>query len=87
MTLSRREFLALIGGTGSLPISFGKLRPLRPKRGPLTILLRNIQSGSALKDGILPIDRPKYVSVEESEKFLHANDIVFALERRDDHAL
>lgn len=43
---------------------------------------KNIQSGGPPKDGIPPIDRPKYVRVAEGDKFLRANDIVFGLEYR-----
>lgn len=41
---------------------------------------RNIVSGGPPKDGIPPIDNPKYTSVSESDKFLDDNDVVFVVE-------
>jgi hypothetical protein len=85
MTLSRREFLALIGSTA---IGAGALWPPRSveaRARSLENLAQNIQSGGPPKNWILPIDRPKYVAAAETEKFLQANDIVCGIERRDHH--
>ncbi|MCH8049281.1 DUF3179 domain-containing protein, partial [Patescibacteria group bacterium] len=38
---------------------------------------RNIRSGGPPKDGIPPIDKPKYISIEDSETFLEDEDWVF----------
>src|SRR5919106_4571490 len=80
MTLSRREFLtrlgsAVVAGSAVFPITTAQA-----KAWSLEDFTKNIQSGGPPKDGIPPIDRPKYVSAAESEKFLKPNDIVFGLD-------
>lgn len=44
---------------------------------------KNILSGGPPKDGIPPIDKPKYVSVQKAEDFLKSDDIVFLAEYWD----
>jgi hypothetical protein len=41
----------------------------------------NIQAGGPPKDGIPPIDRPRYVCAAEAAGFLDADDVVFGFER------
>lgn len=82
--LSRRQFLGFLGGLavgGSwLWLQRSALATARP--WSLEDFAKNIQSGGPPKDGIPPIDRPKYVSAGEAEKFLKPNDIVFGLDYR-----
>lgn len=42
----------------------------------------NVISGGPPKDGIPPIERPKYVSAAEADKFLQRDDVVFGLDYR-----
>ena len=86
MKPSRCEFLTLLGVTAITGNPPWQPRFVGAKAWSLD-LTRNISSGDLLKDGVPPIDWPTYVSVEESEKLLHAYDIGFGLERRDNHAL
>jgi uncharacterized protein DUF3179 len=79
MTISRREFLSLLGGAAVASASLWQARPVEAKEWSLEDFIQNIQSGGPPKDGIPPIDRPKYVSAAESEKFLKADEIVFGL--------
>lgn len=41
---------------------------------------KNVVSGGPPKDGIPPIDNPKYVSVQEGDKFLKDSDVVFGID-------
>ena len=41
---------------------------------------KNITSGGPPKDGIPPIDNPKYVSIKKANKQLKDNDIVFVVD-------
>jgi hypothetical protein len=80
MTLSRREFLtrlgsAVVAGSAVFPITTAQA-----KAWSLEDFTKNIQSGGPPKDGIPPIDRPKYVSADDAEKFLKSNEIVFGLD-------
>lgn len=43
----------------------------------------NIVSGGPPKDGIPPVDRPKYISVSESEDFLSDKDVIFVVESKE----
>ena len=86
MTLSRREFLALIGSTVIGADTLWQPRNVQARAWSLEDFAQNVQSGGLLKDAILPIDRPKNISAAESEKFRRVNDIVFGIKRRDDHA-
>lgn len=79
MTISRREFLAVLGGAVVAGDPFWPARTAAAKAWSLENFTQNIQSGGPPKDGIPPIDRPKYVSAADSEKFLKADEIVFGL--------
>jgi hypothetical protein len=80
MSLSRREFLALIGSTAIANHALWRPARADAKAWSLEDFTQNIQSGGPPKDGIPPIDRPKYVSATESQKFLKSNEIVFGLD-------
>jgi len=41
---------------------------------------QNIRSGGPPKDGIPPLDNPKYIDVEEADKILEEKDVVFVME-------
>jgi hypothetical protein len=84
MALSRREFLTLLGSTAIGGTSLWQARTVEAKAWLLEDFTHNIQSGGPPKDGIPPIDRPKYISAAESEKSLKANDIIFGL---NDHGV
>lgn len=45
--------------------------------------VQNLQSGGPPKDGIPPIDNPKYQGVEDAEDFLNEKDVVFILNYKD----
>jgi hypothetical protein len=79
VALSRREFIALIGTTAIASGTLWETRSVEAKAWSLEDFTQNIQSGGPPKDGIPPIDRPKYVSAAEAEKFLKSDDIVFGL--------
>ena len=80
MAFSRREFLALLGSTAMAATPLWKAgSSSEGKAWSLADFTQNIQSGGPPKDGIPPIDRPKYVSAAEADKFLRSNDIVFGL--------
>jgi Protein of unknown function (DUF3179) len=79
MTLSRRQFLYLLGIGGSLLWRTKSIDAA--KAWSLQDFTQHIQSGGPPKDGIPPIDRPKYISAAEAEKLLKPNDIVFGLDR------
>ena len=80
MSLSRREFLTLIGSTVLTGHELWRSESADAKVWSLDDFTRNIQSGGPPKDGIPPIDKPKYVPAAEAEKFLKPNDIVFGLD-------
>lgn len=80
MALSRREFLALVGGMAIAGGALGQTGAVAAKAWSLEDFTRNIQSGGPPKDGIPPVDRPKYISAAESAKFLQEKDIVFGLD-------
>lgn len=82
MALSRREFLTLLGSTAVAGAWLWEARTAEAKSWALEHFSRNIQSGGPPKDGIPPIDRPKYISAAESAKFLQEKDIVFGLDYR-----
>lgn len=44
---------------------------------------RNILSGGPPKDGIPPIDKPKYIQVQKAGNFLNSKDVVFVVEYGD----
>jgi hypothetical protein len=44
---------------------------------------KNVRSGGPPKDGIPPIDEPKYVTVQEADENLRDDDVVFILESSD----
>jgi hypothetical protein len=80
MAFSRREFLALLGGTAMAGSPLWKAGSgAEGKAWSLADFTQNIQSGGPPKDGIPPIDRPKYISAAEAEKLLKPNDIVVGL--------
>ena len=80
MTLSRREFLTGFGATVIAGSPLWQARSVEAKAWSLDDFTRNIQSGGPPKDGIPPIDKPKYVPAAEAEKFLKPNDVVFGLD-------
>lgn len=53
----------------SVPLSF-----------PLEKFSQNVLSGGPGKDGIPAIDEPQFVSPEDADRFLDADDIVFGVE-------
>ncbi|MBI4608804.1 MAG: DUF3179 domain-containing protein [Candidatus Rokubacteria bacterium] len=83
--LSRRGFLGSLGtlvvAGSSGWVGFSALAAA-PKAWSPEDFVKNVQHGGPPKDGIPPIDRPKYVSASGAEKFLRAGDIVFGLEYR-----
>ena len=80
MPLSRREFLTLLGSTAMAGGSLWRINTVEAKAWSLDDFDRNIQSGGPPKDGIPPVDRPKYISAADADKFLKPNDIVFGLD-------
>jgi len=54
-------------------------RTIKARAWSLEDFTKNIQSGGPPKDGIPPVDKPKYVAAAEAEKSLKPNDIVFGL--------
>lgn len=52
--------------------------------GRLGDLARNIVSGGPPKDGIPPVDRPRYVPAAEANRFLAARDVVFGVNYEGD---
>jgi hypothetical protein len=56
-------------------------RPLlpEPEKNYLTLLEHNIISGGPPKDGIPSIDKPKYSTADEANKWLRPNDVVFGV--------
>jgi len=82
--LSRREFIAMLGGltVGSGSLWLDRVAIAAPRPWSLEDFANSIQSGGPPKDGIPAIDRPKYVSPGEAGKFLKPNDIVFGLDYR-----
>jgi hypothetical protein len=91
---SEYSFQAQIDGGGKTEITQIKPIPRRmfptiveepaPEQGPLDDWLdefyRNIRSGGPPKDGIPPIDDPIYVNVDDAEKILGDQEIVFVME-------
>lgn len=87
--LSRRWFLgslAALVATGSRrhEAAAGDTRPDRAARGggkgwTLDDFAKHIKPGGPPKDGIPPIDRPRYVAAAQGEKFLRPDDVVFGL--------
>lgn len=51
-----------------------------PAKDKLDFLAENILSGGPPKDGIPPIEKPKYVDVESANKFIDKFDVVFLIE-------
>ena len=49
----------------------------------IQLLSENIVSGGPPPDGIPPIENPNYISIEEAEDFLKAEDAVFVAELED----
>src|ERR671923_1906156 len=80
MPLSRREFLTRLGATVIIGSPLWQARSVDAKAWSLKDFTEHIQSGGPPKDGIPPIDKPKYVPAAEAEKFLKPNDIVFGLD-------
>src|SRR5918992_1109887 len=78
--LSRREFLTMLGSTAVVGAWLWNPRTAEAKAWSLEDFSRNIQAGGPPKDGIPPVDRPKYVSAAEATKFLQEKDIVFGLD-------
>jgi hypothetical protein len=79
MTVSRREFLTLLGSAVAAGSSVFRARTGQARAWSLEDFTKNIQSGGPPKDGIPSVDKPKYVAAAEAEKFLKPNDIVFGL--------
>ena len=84
--LSRRIFL---GGLGAMVATkapawprLSALAATKIKSWSLEEFAANIQPGGPPKDGIPPIDRPKYVSAAEADKFLRGGDVVFGFDYR-----
>lgn len=83
--MSRRAFLRVglsagVLGLGGLAGLDRLLAGGATPRSRLDEFARNIISGGPPKDGIPPIDRPKYVSATEAETSLRPNDVVFGLD-------
>lgn len=87
--ISRRRFLVLLGAAGALGGGAYLLRNLLPDkntgpsslagtRDPLQDFAANIRSGGPPKDGIPPIDEPKFVKARSAD-FLTDDDVVFGL--------
>ncbi len=84
-TISRRAFLGALTGLAVGASSVGRAALARASKAwSLEEFAGNIQSGGPPKDGIPPIDRPKYVPAAEATKFLRDTDVVFGLERAGD---
>jgi hypothetical protein len=81
MAFSRRKFLVLLGDTVIVGSSLWRGKIAHAKEWSLQDFTQHIHSGGPPKDGIPPIDRPKYVSAADADKFLKLNDIVFGLDR------
>jgi hypothetical protein len=82
VTRSRREFLTLLGGAVVGSSTIWPARAVEAQAWRLEDFAQNIQSGGPPKDGIPSIDRLKFVSAADSEKFLKSDDIVFGLAYR-----
>lgn len=70
--------LALLLATGGPPEAGGPGEGAGPDR--LSEFADNIVSGGPPRDGIPPIENPRYVSVDEASEFLADGDVVFVLE-------
>ena len=79
---SRREFLALLGGTLVTVGPLWQARTVGARGWSLEDFTQHIQSGGPPKDGIPSIDQPKDISAAESDRFLHPKDVVFGLHYR-----
>ncbi len=88
---SRRKFIAAsgLGAAGILSaFYFGSITPSETSRSQspafeeviLNKFAKSIQVGGPGKDGIPPIDNPKYLAVGEANKILTDEDVVFGLE-------
>ncbi len=88
---SRRKFLAAsgLGAAGILSAFYlGSIAPSETSQSQspafeediLNKLANSIQVGGPGKDGIPPIDNPKYLSVDGANKFLTDEEVVFGLE-------
>ena len=86
--VTRRRFLGLsAGAVGALGMSLflGDRYWMMPVSAQvpssrLDEFARNVISGGPPKDGIPPIEDPKYVTVAEADKFLQPDEIVFGLD-------
>jgi hypothetical protein len=65
----------------SSAVRFGRVKSTQTKAWSFEDFTQHIQSGGPPKDGIPPIDRPKYISATEADKFLKPNEIVLGLDR------
>lgn len=88
VAFTRRRLLrqAVLAGAAGIGFTLGGLwKTLAVSGQPasrLDELARNVISGGPPKDGIPPIDRPRYVSAAEGDTFLRPGDIVFGLDYR-----
>lgn len=84
--LSRRVFLGVLGALVATKAPawprLSALAATKTKSWSLEDFTANIQPGGPPKDGIPPIDRPKYVSAANADKFLRGQDIVFGFDYR-----
>ncbi|HWP60486.1 MAG TPA: DUF3179 domain-containing protein [Candidatus Acidoferrales bacterium] len=80
MAFSRREFLTLLGSAAVVASSLWQTKAVAARAWSLEDFSRSVQAGGPPKDGIPPIDKPKYLAATEAEKFLKPKDIVFGLD-------
>lgn len=88
--VSRRKFLGLVGGVGVLGGAAYLIRRFAPYKSAVSTVAPavardrldefadNIRSGGPPKDGIPPIDEPKFLAARSAD-FLTDDDIVFGL--------
>lgn len=78
--MDRRAFLRAAATLAGIPWARPVLAQGRSKGWALEDFAAHIQRGGPPKDGIPPIDRPKYVAAAEADAFLRPGDVVFGLE-------
>ncbi len=78
--VSRRAFLGAAATLAGIPWTRPVLAQAPSKGWALEDFAAHIQRGGPPKDGIPPIDRPKYVAATDADAFLRPGDVVFGLE-------
>ena len=83
-----KRFIACIAGltmllAGSVGLSRGVKFKLDPRKALVPI--EEIMSGGPPPDGIPPIDRPRFISVKEADKWLKDREPVIAFQLQGDH--